>query len=103
VTTRAATPLQTRPAETIPVTDEITETGRPITAHIVKVKPGETAAVVVMEARLNGTPLEALCGYVWVPSRDPKNLPLCDECKAVYEMYRSFHGDSSWGDRPNES
>ncbi|MGA1755394.1 MAG: DUF3039 domain-containing protein [Ilumatobacteraceae bacterium] len=44
-----------------------------------------------MEARVTGTPIEALCGYVWVPSRDPKRLPMCEECKNVYEMYRAFN------------
>lgn len=72
-------------------TDEETETGEPTAAHIVKVKRGENAAAVVLEARINGTPVEALCGFVWVPSRDPKRLPVCQECKAVYDMYKSFN------------
>jgi hypothetical protein len=59
-------------------------------AHIVKTAPGENAAVKVMDARLNGTPLTALCGYVWVPSRNPLILPVCPKCKDVYDMYRSF-------------
>ena len=50
-------------------------------AHIVKTEPGEDAAGKVLEARIYGTPLEALCGHVWIPSRDPKQLPLCDKCK----------------------
>ena len=45
----------------------------------------------MLEARIYGTPLEALCGHVWVPSRDPKHLPLCEECKAIYEMYKAFN------------
>lgn len=96
-----ATPLQTRPAETVPVTEEVTETGKPLNAHIVKVGPGETAAAKVMEARIMGTPIEALCGYVWVPSRDPKQLPICEECKSIYEMYRTFHG--GWRETPNDA
>jgi len=27
-----------------------------------------------MEAMVNGTPVRALCGKVWVPSRDPKRF-----------------------------
>ena len=69
--------LETLPAETIPDVDEITETGEPMVAHIVKVAPGESAAAKVLEARINGTPVEALCGHVWVPARDPKQLPVC--------------------------
>ena len=38
-----------------------------------------------MEAMVNGTPVRALCGKVWVPSRDPKRFPVCPECKEIYE------------------
>jgi hypothetical protein len=47
----------------------------------------------VLEARIYGIPLEALCGHVWVPSRDPKQLPMCQKCKEIYEMYRGFNDD----------
>jgi hypothetical protein len=83
--------LQTLPAETIPATDEDTETGEPPVAHIVKTDPGESAAAKVLEARIYGTPLEALCGHVWVPSRDPKQLPVCQKCKEIYDVYRAFN------------
>lgn len=83
--------LQTLPAETIPDVDEETETEDPIVAHIVKTKPGESAAAIVLEARINGTPIEALCGHVWVPARDPKQLPVCEACKEVYGMYKVFN------------
>ncbi len=83
---------QTRPDVDVDVDiDEVTETGEPTRAHIVKVGPGENAAAKILEARVTGTPIEALCGYVWVPSRDPKRLPMCEECKNVYEMYRAFN------------
>lgn len=85
--------LETLPAETIPDVDEETETGEPVVAHIVKTKPGESATAKVLEARINGTPIEALCGHVWVPARDPKQLPVCQACKEVYEMYRVFNDD----------
>ena len=83
--------VQTLPAETIPKLDEELQTGEPVVAHIVKTEPGETAAAKVLEARIYGSPLEALCGHVWVPSRDPKQLPLCQKCKSVYEMYKAFN------------
>jgi len=38
------------------------------------------------EALINGTPVIALCGKVWVPSRDPKRFPVCPECKRLYEL-----------------
>lgn len=92
--------LETLPAETIPQTDEITETGEPSVAHIVKTQPGESAAAKVLEARIYGTPLEALCGHVWVPSRDPQRLPMCQACKEIYEMYRGVN--DGLGETPGE-
>ncbi len=83
--------LQTMPAETIPNIDEDTETDEPPVAHIVKVEPGESAAAKVLEARIYGSPIEALCGHVWVPARDPKQLPVCQKCKEIYEMFKIFN------------
>ena len=37
------------------------------------------------DSAVNGTPLVALCGKVWVPSRDPKKYPVCPECKEIFE------------------
>lgn len=79
------------PAQVQPDTDIIPETGEPVVAHIVKTEPGENAAAKVLEARINGTPIEALCGHVWVPSRDPKQVPMCGKCRDIYETYRMFN------------
>jgi hypothetical protein len=93
--------IATRPMETLePDLDERAQTGEPVVAHIVKTEPGESAAAKVLEARIYGTPLEALCGHVWVPSRDPKQLPLCQKCKDIYEMYRVFN--EGLPDQPGE-
>ena len=81
-------------------TDEVEETEDGPVAHIVKVKRGEQATAVVLQARIEGTPIEALCGHVWVPSRDPKQLPMCQKCKDIYEMYKNFN--DGLGDTPNE-
>lgn len=81
-------------------TRDVPQTGEPTVAHIVKTEPGESAAAKVLEARVYGTPLEALCGHVWVPSRDPKQLPLCAACKDIYDTYRMFN--EGLGDTPSE-
>ena len=60
-------------------------------ALVIRGEPGESAAAKVLEARIYGTPIEALCGHVWVPSRDPRSLPVCQKCKDVYGMYREFN------------
>ncbi len=39
----------------------------------------------LMDAMVNGTPVVALCGKVWIPSRDPQKFPVCPECKEILE------------------
>lgn len=38
----------------------------------------------IVDSAVSGTPVVALCGKVWVPSRDPKRFPVCPECKEIY-------------------
>ncbi len=38
-----------------------------------------------MSALVEGSPVRALCGKIWVPSRDPQRFPVCPECKEIYE------------------
>lgn len=86
-----ATPLTTGVGESVLTRpDEELRTGEPEAAHIVKSDGGDAVAKVV-EARIYGTPLEALCGTVFVPQRDPSRLPLCGICKDIYETYRAFN------------
>ena len=40
---------------------------------------------------VEGTPVIALCGKKWVPSRDPEKFPICPTCK---ELYGTFSSDS---------
>ena len=40
----------------------------------------------ITEATVLGTPVVALCGKVWVPSRDPKKYPVCPECQRLYDL-----------------
>lgn len=37
---------------------------------------------------LYGQEVEALCGYRWVPSRDPERYPVCQPCVEVAEQIR---------------
>ena len=84
-------PLSTGVGEVVDTRpDEELRTGKPEAAHIVKSDGGDAVARVV-EARVYGTPLEALCGVVFVPQRDPSKLPLCATCKDIYETYRAFN------------
>jgi hypothetical protein len=40
----------------------------------------------IVDSMVTGTPVTALCGKVWVPSRDPKRYPVCPTCKEIYGM-----------------
>jgi hypothetical protein len=40
----------------------------------------------ITEAMVTGTPVVALCGKVWVPSRDPSKFPICPECQRLYDL-----------------
>jgi hypothetical protein len=37
------------------------------------------------EAMVMGTPVRALCGKLWVPTRDGTKFPVCPECKEIFE------------------
>ena len=48
-------------------------------AHIVYPKDKLTEAIVT------GSPVTALCGKVWTPSRDPERYPVCQGCIEAFE------------------
>lgn len=39
----------------------------------------------LVKAMVTGTPVVALCGKVWVPTRNPEKFPVCPECKEIWE------------------
>ncbi len=39
----------------------------------------------LMAAMVDGIPVKALCGKMWVPTRDPDRFPICPNCKDIYE------------------
>ncbi|EPD32091.1 hypothetical protein HMPREF9306_01655 [Propionimicrobium lymphophilum ACS-093-V-SCH5] len=40
----------------------------------------------LMEAIVNGTPVIALCGKVWVPTKNPEGFPVCPACKEIWQQ-----------------
>ncbi|MFT4083043.1 MAG: DUF3039 domain-containing protein [Nocardioides sp.] len=52
------------------------------------------------EAMVMGTPVVALCGKVWVPSRDGTKFPVCPECKEIWE---SLSDDTGGADGNGEA
>ena len=37
------------------------------------------------EAMVMGTPVVALCGKVWVPTKNPEKYPVCPDCKEIWQ------------------
>ena len=46
------------------------------------------------EAMVEGTPVVALCGKIWVPSRDPQRYPVCPTCKEIWSGLGGGDDDS---------
>ena len=45
-----------------------------------------------IRAYVEGTPIKALCGKIWVPSRDPDRYPVCPTCVKIKEhLMNSAH------------
>jgi hypothetical protein len=42
----------------------------------------------IVESAVLGSAVVALCGKVWVPSRDPERFPVCPECKQIFEKLK---------------
>ena len=47
----------------------------------------------LVKAMVTGTPVVALCGKVWVPSRNPDRYPVCPECKEIFQSMNPGSGD----------
>ncbi len=58
------------------------DTGEPKVAHI-------APAADVNRAYVTGEPITALCGVVFVPTRDPSRYPVCEPCKAVLDAIKA--------------
>jgi hypothetical protein len=42
----------------------------------------------IVESAVMGNAVEALCGKVWIPSRDPQKFPVCPTCQEIYEALK---------------
>lgn len=39
----------------------------------------------ILRATVEGKPVVALCGKVWVPNRDGQKFPVCPECQEIMD------------------
>lgn len=42
----------------------------------------------IVESAVLGSAVEALCGKVWIPSRDPQKFPVCPTCQEIFEKLK---------------
>lgn len=61
------------------VTDPELEQEPPKVSHIVAREDDESADAIVLRSLVEGKPIVALCGAIFVSSRTP-NLPVCEPC-----------------------
>lgn len=66
----------------VQTSDPELEFEEPTEAHVVPPWGGSVAEATVM-----GTPVQALCGKTFVPTRNPYRLPVCERCKALMAEY----------------
>ena len=62
-------------------------------AHIVRKVGDESPQALVLRARIEGIEVEALCGYTWVPQKDPAVLPVCAACLDIYKNGYGHDGE----------
>jgi len=53
-----------------------------------------TARAGVVEAMIYGTPVTALCGWRFVPRRDPLRFPVCPPCREIRDQLPSDDGEA---------
>jgi len=85
--------VETIQAPTVPDTDRelVDEGDHDRFAHYVRKNR-------ILPSAMEGTPVVALCGKKWVPSRNPERFPVCPACKEIYERMRSGKGGKGGGD-----
>ncbi|MGF1598522.1 MAG: DUF3039 domain-containing protein [Acidimicrobiales bacterium] len=73
--------VETAPSITGPDTDRVLDDGgdHDRFAHYVRKDR-------IVPSAVEGTPVIALCGKKWVPSRNPDRHPVCPECKEIFEQ-----------------
>lgn len=94
----SAPPPQPAVAPTIPDTDTDTVTrpqvddgGHDRFAHYVDKSK-------VTQAYIEGTPVRALCGKVWVPTRNPDRYPVCPTCQEIVDALFGRDDDDDGGE-----
>lgn len=72
----------------------ISKTRKSDSAHyVISPNDNETNHAYVMRARFEGFPVEAICGYTWIPFKQATGLPVCVECEEISKNYTQGDGD----------
>lgn len=83
--------------ESVSIVDMIQSDEPGQSSHIVLVpedkKSEFTPQSWVLQARIEGIEIQALCGHIFIPQRDPKNLPACSKCLEIYKNDPYGKGD----------
>lgn len=69
--------------KTVPVDGAVEPGDHDRFSHYVRGDGVHSARDIVFAAMIEGTPIVAICGKTWVPSRDPERFPMCPRCKEI--------------------
>ncbi|HJP15545.1 MAG TPA: DUF3039 domain-containing protein [Acidimicrobiales bacterium] len=47
----------------------------------------------ILKSAVSGKPVVALCGKVWIPSRDPDRYTVCPTCKEIFERKKETENE----------
>lgn len=75
------------------ILDSENKTDEPNYAHIVDRGNDERdIQAIILEARIYGLVLTAICGHRWIPSRDPQKCDMCPKCEELIPVMQSLYG-----------
>lgn len=63
----------------------------PNNLHIWRI--GMTTQDIVDIARVRGLEVVALCGYRWIPRKDPDAYPACEACFKIAQLLMASNGE----------
>ena len=47
----------------------------------------------ILKSAVSGKPVVALCGKVWIPSRDPDRYTVCPTCKEIFKRKKEAENE----------
>lgn len=56
-----------------------------------------------LAAMVDGIPIQALCGKMWLPVKNPADYPVCPDCQAIMDDVVASNHPHDPNDQPSDS